>query len=153
MHVTLRVRRDVPSLRTGAVVHEFRRSLAEACERGSFRVNHYSLQGDHAHMIVEAHGKEALAKQRAAGPARKLTGLLLLERGVLRSHQRVFAGNAGEGEMTSGTYSPTLERSIGFARLPIAAEGMVEVDIRGRRAPARLVKPPFVRDGRARIEL
>ena len=61
IHVTLRVRPDVPSLREGAFVLEFRRSLAEASERGSFRVTHYSLQGDHAHMIVEAHGKEALA--------------------------------------------------------------------------------------------
>jgi REP element-mobilizing transposase RayT len=51
----------VPSLRTVAVVREFRRSLAEACERGDFRVNHYSLQGDHLHMILEADGKRALA--------------------------------------------------------------------------------------------
>jgi hypothetical protein len=57
----LRVRPDVPSLRTVALVCEFRRSLSEASERGNFRVAHYSLQGDHAHMIVEAHGKEALA--------------------------------------------------------------------------------------------
>ena len=61
VHVTLRVRPGVPSLRGGALVHEWRRSLAEASERGDFRVNHYSLQGDHAHLIVEAHGKEALA--------------------------------------------------------------------------------------------
>ena len=61
VHVTLRVRPGVPSLRGGALVHEWRRSLAEASERGSFRVTHYSLQGDHAHLIVEAHGKEALA--------------------------------------------------------------------------------------------
>jgi REP element-mobilizing transposase RayT len=59
--VTLRVRPGVPSLRGGALVREWRRSLAEASERGSFRVTHYSLQGDHAHLIVEAHGKEALA--------------------------------------------------------------------------------------------
>jgi REP element-mobilizing transposase RayT len=44
-----------------AVVREFRRSLAEASERGAFRVAHYSLQGDHAHLIVEANGKQALA--------------------------------------------------------------------------------------------
>jgi len=56
------MRPDVPSLRGGALVHEWRRSLAEASERGSFRVTHYSLQGDHAHLIVEAHGKEALAR-------------------------------------------------------------------------------------------
>ena len=97
-------------------------------------------------------GKEALAKQRAAGVARKLTGLLLLERGVLRSHQKAY-GPAGEGEVTSGTFSPTLERSIGLARLPAAAGGTVEVDIRGKRVPARLVDPPFVRNGRAQIEL
>jgi REP element-mobilizing transposase RayT len=60
--VTLRVRPGVPSLRGGALVQEWRRSLAEASERGSFRVNHYSLQGDHVHLIVEAHGKEALAR-------------------------------------------------------------------------------------------
>ena len=61
VHVTLRVRPGVPSLRGGALVHEWRRSLTEASERGGFRVTHYSLQGDHAHLIVEAHGKEALA--------------------------------------------------------------------------------------------
>ena len=62
VHVTLRVRPGVPSLRGGALVHEWRRSLAEANERGDFRVAHYSLQGDHAHLIVEAHGKEALGR-------------------------------------------------------------------------------------------
>jgi REP-associated tyrosine transposase len=61
VHVTLRVRQGVTSLRSGAVVREWRRSLAEASERGSFRVAHYSLQGDHAHLIVEAQGKDALA--------------------------------------------------------------------------------------------
>ena len=62
VHVTLRVRAKVPSLRSASFVREFRRSLAEACERGDFRVNHYSLQGDHAHMIVEARSTEALAR-------------------------------------------------------------------------------------------
>jgi len=62
VHVTLRMRKGLPSLRDGRFVREFRRSLAEACERGDFRVNHYSLQGDHAHLIVEARGKEALAR-------------------------------------------------------------------------------------------
>ena len=98
-------------------------------------------------------GKAALLAQRDAGVARTLTGLLLLERGVLRSHQKVFAGPAGEGELTSGTFSPTLERSIGLARLPAAAAGTVEVDIRGKRIPARIVKPPFVRRGKAMIEI
>jgi aminomethyltransferase len=96
-------------------------------------------------------GKAALLAQREAGVGRKLTGLLLLDRGVLRSHQKVYTA-AGEGELTSGTFSPTLERSIGLARLPAAAEGSVEVDIRGKRIPARIVKPPFVRNGKAMIE-
>ena len=98
-------------------------------------------------------GKAALEAQRAAGPARKLVGLLLLERGVLRSHQRVVAEGAGEGEVTSGTFSPTLERSIGFARVPAATGEKVTVDIRGRLLPARIVKPPFARNGKTMIEL
>jgi len=61
VHVTLRVRPNLISLRDIRLVREWRRSLAEACERGNFRVAHYSLQGDHAHLIVEAHGKFALA--------------------------------------------------------------------------------------------
>jgi REP element-mobilizing transposase RayT len=75
VHVTLRVRANLPSLREGRFVREWRRSLAEASERGSFRVAHYSLQGDHAHLIVEAHGKHALAcgmKSIAARLARAL---------------------------------------------------------------------------------
>jgi hypothetical protein len=56
------MRPGVPSLRGGALVHEWRRSLAEANERGDFRVAHYSLQGDHAHLIIEAQGKEALGR-------------------------------------------------------------------------------------------
>jgi len=60
--VTLRVKANLPSLRDGRFVREWRRSLAEASERGEFRVNHYSLQGDHAHLIVEALGKDALAR-------------------------------------------------------------------------------------------
>jgi glycine cleavage system T protein (aminomethyltransferase) len=98
-------------------------------------------------------GKAALIAARDGGVKRKLAGLLLEGRGVLRSHQKVLAGAAGEGELTSGTFSPTLERSIGLARLPVGAEGAVEVDIRGRRMPARIVKPPFVRNGKPQIEL
>jgi len=98
-------------------------------------------------------GKPALLEQREAGVARKLTGLLLEDRGVLRPHQKVFAAGSGEGEVTSGSFSPTLERSIALARLPAAAAGRVEVDIRGKRVPARIVKPPFARNGKARIDL
>jgi REP element-mobilizing transposase RayT len=61
VHITLRVKPNLVSLRDVRLVREWRRSLAKACERGNFRVAHYSLQGDHAHLIVEAHGKFALA--------------------------------------------------------------------------------------------
>ena len=98
-------------------------------------------------------GRGALEAQRAAGVARRLVGLLLEDKGILRSHQKVYAGPAGEGETTSGSYSPTLERSIALARVPAAAAGAVEVDIRGKRLRARVVRPPFVRHGRARIAL
>jgi REP element-mobilizing transposase RayT len=61
VHVTLRVKPELISLRDARLIREWRRSLAQANERGSFRVAHYSLQSDHAHLIVEAQGKHALA--------------------------------------------------------------------------------------------
>jgi len=96
-------------------------------------------------------GRAALEAQKAAGLARKLVGLLLEDRGVLRSHQRVVVEGIGEGELTSGSYSPTLERSIGLARVPTATGERVKVDIRGKLLDARVVKPPFVRNGKAVI--
>lgn len=96
-------------------------------------------------------GRSALEAQRSAGVPRKLVGLVLEERGVLRSHQKVVVPGVGEGELTSGTFSPTLERSIGFARVPAATGNEVRVDIRGKLLPARVVKYPFVRNGKALI--
>jgi aminomethyltransferase len=96
-------------------------------------------------------GREALERIRARGPQRKLVGLLLEGRGVLRSHQKVVAADAGEGEITSGTFSPTLERSIALARVPAAAGAGVQVDIRGKLHDARVVRPPFVRNGKALV--
>lgn len=92
-------------------------------------------------------GRAALETQRAASVKRKLVGLVLEDRGVLRSHQRVVTP-AGDGELTSGTFSPTLQKSIGFARVPVATGDRVEVDIRGKLLPARVVKYPFVRHGK-----
>jgi aminomethyltransferase len=54
----------------------------------------------------------------------------------------------GEGAITSGTFSPTLERSIALARVPAASADRVQVDIRGKLLNARVVKPPFVRFGK-----
>jgi aminomethyltransferase len=70
---------------------------------------------------------------------------------VLRSHQRVLIPGDGEGEITSGTFSPTLERSIAFARIPSGNADAVQVDIRGKLLAARVVKPPFVRFGKSLI--
>ena len=93
-------------------------------------------------------GRAALEEIARRGSSRKLVGLVLEDRGVLRSHQRVLALEAGEGEITSGTFSPTLERSIAFARVPAAAAERVLVDIRGKLLNAKVVKPPFVRNGK-----
>ncbi len=92
-------------------------------------------------------GRSALETQKADGVRRRLVGLVLEDKGVMRDHQQVFCA-AGEGEITSGSFSPTLGRAIALARLPAGTEDRAEVDIRGRRVPARIVKPPFVRNGK-----
>jgi aminomethyltransferase len=97
-------------------------------------------------------GREALEKVRAQGSPRKLVGLLLEDRGVLRSHQKVVVPGIGEGEVTSGTFSPTMERSIALARVPAATGQSVQVDIRGKLLSARVVRPPFVRFGKALVQ-
>jgi aminomethyltransferase len=96
-------------------------------------------------------GREALQAIKAQGSARKLVGLMLEDRGVLRSHQQVIVPDLGNGEITSGTFSPTLERSIAFARVPAGTGQQVQVDIRGKLLNARVVKPPFVRNGQALV--
>lgn len=98
-------------------------------------------------------GRAALEAELKAGVPRKLVGLVLEDRGVLRGHQKVVVPEVGEGELTSGTFSPTLERSIGFARVPQATGERVQVDIRGKLLPARVVAYPFVRNGKAKIAL
>jgi aminomethyltransferase len=92
-------------------------------------------------------GRAALAEQRGRGFARKLSGLVLDAKGVLRHGQRVVTA-AGDGEITSGIFSPTLGYSIALARLPRTAKGPCQVEIRGKLLPCRIVRPPFVRNGR-----
>jgi aminomethyltransferase len=98
-------------------------------------------------------GRAALERQRQQGASRKLVGLVLEGKGVLRNHQKVIAAGDGEGEITSGSFSPTLQRAIAFARVPGATGETCQVDVRGRLLTARVVKPPFVRNGQAQIEL
>ncbi len=95
-------------------------------------------------------GRAALLAQQQAGLGEALTGLLLEERGVLRAHMPVHLPDGRRGETTSGSFSPTLERSIALARLPLPLPETVEVEVRGRRLRARVVPPPFVRQGQAR---
>jgi aminomethyltransferase len=94
-------------------------------------------------------GRAAL---EARGRSCSFVGLKLLERGVLRAHQKVITAQ-GEGEITSGTFSPTLGFSIAMARVPrdVKAGDTVEVDMRGKRLPAQVVKMPFVRNGKPMI--
>ncbi|MGB9149210.1 MAG: glycine cleavage system aminomethyltransferase GcvT [Burkholderiales bacterium] len=96
-------------------------------------------------------GKEALA---AMTPAKKLVGLLLLEKsGVLRAHQKVVTP-LGEGEITSGGFSPTMERSIAFARVPagVQAGDTAQVAVRDKMLNVKIVRLPFVRHGRILIK-
>jgi aminomethyltransferase len=98
-------------------------------------------------------GRSAITAQKKDGAPRKLVGLLLEQRGVLRAHQKVIVPAVGEGEVTSGSFSPTLERSIGLARVPARTAAHCEVEIRGRLLDARIVRPPFVRNGKSNIAL
>jgi aminomethyltransferase len=98
-------------------------------------------------------GRTALEKQRRDGVRQTLVGLVLAGRGVLRAQQRVITTSGATGMITSGTFSPTLERAIGLARVPIDIGEYCEVDIRHKYCPARVVKPPFVRHGQCLIDL
>jgi aminomethyltransferase len=92
-------------------------------------------------------GRKALEAQKAAGVPRVMVGLVLDEKGVLRHGQKVLTAN-GEGEILSGSFAPTLDKAVAFARIPAGEPGQVRVDIRGREVPVRVVKYPFVRDGK-----
>ena len=97
-------------------------------------------------------GKAALI---ANPPSRQLIGLALVDKGgVLRGHQVVHTED-GTGAITSGTFSPTLNRSIALARLPasVAVDDTVSVVVRDRGLAARVVKPPFVRNGKAIVDM
>ncbi len=95
-------------------------------------------------------GRTALESQLSTGVARQMIGLVLDDKGVLRHGQRVITAN-GDGEVLSGTFSPSIGKSIAFARVPAGDPGAVMVDIRGRTLPVRVVALPFVRDGKVRI--
>ena len=89
----------------------------------------------------------------AGGQKQTFAGLILRDKGgVLRAHQKVITA-AGNGEITSGTFSPSLQLSIAFARLPkdVAPGTDVQVEIRDRKLTATVVKLPFVRNCKALV--
>ena len=92
-------------------------------------------------------GRAALEAEKAAGVPFKQVGLVLDGRGVLREGMRVLADGA-EGVITSGTFSPTLKQSIAIARVPASTGAAAEVDLRGTLTPVRVIKLPFVRNGK-----
>ncbi len=93
-------------------------------------------------------GGAALLAQREAGIPSRLTGVLLESKGVLRPGQELIDSQGRGGLITSGSYSPTLERAIGMARVPRDFSTPVRVKIRQRELPVKLVKLPFVRHGK-----
>ncbi|KAA6185825.1 glycine cleavage system aminomethyltransferase GcvT [Thiohalocapsa marina] len=98
-------------------------------------------------------GRAALETRRNAQDLSCVVGLLLTGRGVLRSHQTVLIDGRPAGETTSGGFSPTLQRSIALARVDAGIGEDCAVEIRGKPVAARVVKPPFVRNGKSRISL
>jgi len=96
-------------------------------------------------------GRVALEKQKQEGVKNKLVGLILDEKGVLRNHQKVFVNGVEAGEVTSGSFSPTMGKAIAFARVPANTGEQCHVDIRGKQVSATVVKPPFVRNGKTCI--
>ncbi len=97
-------------------------------------------------------GRAALEQQLAHGVPRQTIGLVMDDKGVLRHGQRLLSA-AGEGEILSGTFAPTLGLAIAMGRIPAGEPGTVRADIRGREAPLRVVRMPFVRDGKAQPDV
>ena len=94
-------------------------------------------------------GRSAIEAEKNAGPAFKLVGLVLRERGVMRADQIVsVAGTEQKGVITSGTFSPTLGYSIALARVPVSIGDQCHVDMRGKQILVDVVAPNFVRNGK-----
>ena len=97
-------------------------------------------------------GRQPLSEMRANKERQKFAGLVLEGKGVLRDHMRVV-DDVGEGEITSGGFSPTLQRSIAMARIPAGNYEWAKVEVRNRLLDVRVVKMPFVRNGKAQIDV
>ena len=95
-------------------------------------------------------GKSALLAEKEQGVKQQLVGIVLKDKGVLRNHLKVVTVK-GEGEITSGSYSPTLGKSIALARIPVGVTGEVDVEVRNKMLKAEIVKIPFARNGKSCI--
>ncbi len=91
-------------------------------------------------------GMGALLSQKQHGLTRKMVGLILDEKIIMRAGQRVISSE-GEGIITSGSYSPTLQKSIAFARVPLHTSSEASVEIRGKLYKVQVVKPRFIKNG------
>jgi len=89
-------------------------------------------------------GRDLLLAEREAGPRRRLVGLAAVGRGIPRPHMDVLGADGPVGEITSGTFSPTLKRGVGLALVAADTDAEVAVDVRGRREVFTVAKPPFV---------
>jgi aminomethyltransferase len=98
-------------------------------------------------------GRGSLEVLRESTNRQRFVGLLLEDRGVLRNHQKVIVEGVGEGEITSGGFSPTIGKSIALARVPAGDYDRAAVDVRGKMLNVRIVKTPFVRNGQIRIDI
>ena len=96
--------------------------------------------------------RKALTELRERSALRTFLGLVLLDKGVLRAHQKVVTAK-GDGETTSGSFAPTLNQSIALARLPagVAIGAEVQVEIRDKLLKAKVVKPVFARNGQSQL--
>ena len=95
-------------------------------------------------------GRKALEELKNDGAKNTIVGLVLEGKGVIRDHQKVIT-SLGDGEVTSGTFSPTMGKAIALARVPIGAIGSCEIEMRNKLVSAKIVKPPFVRNGKVLV--
>ncbi|MDC0920671.1 glycine cleavage system aminomethyltransferase GcvT [Candidatus Thioglobus sp.] len=95
-------------------------------------------------------GRKALEELKNEGPKNTIVGLVLEGKGVIRDHQKVVT-SLGDGEVTSGSFSPTMGKAIALARVPMGATGSCEIEMRNKLVSAKIVKPPFVRNGKVLV--
>ncbi|MFV1983221.1 MAG: glycine cleavage system aminomethyltransferase GcvT [Thiohalomonadales bacterium] len=98
-------------------------------------------------------GRAALENEKNKGVNQKQIGLVLMSKGVLRNHLKVFNQGLECGEITSGSFSPTLGKAIALARVSKDVVDQCSIEIRGKLVDAQVVKAPFVRHGKACIKL